>query len=206
MDAIADGEFYNRPAGELLQPDWDSRNELDTTKSEIGSRNFAAQNDAHSKVALEAANEWFRGTALNRRNNPAKTLMLVVQQRLHTNDLSGLLIEHGWPSLVMPAIATEAQDYNPIESICGAAVELHLVFRFFAGAVDCRNLGANCRRICSSFSSTMLSSTPASARAPLVIGVVSRCRGFDEIKQLRALNEGSAIYGDEYVSKRPARG
>jgi predicted phage terminase large subunit-like protein len=35
----------------------------------------------------------------------------VVQQRLHTNDLSGTLIEHGWPSLVMPAIATEAQDY-----------------------------------------------------------------------------------------------
>jgi hypothetical protein len=47
----------------------------------------------------------------HRRNNPAKTLMLVVQQRLHTNDLSGMLMEHGWPSLVIPAIATEAQDY-----------------------------------------------------------------------------------------------
>src|SRR6516225_3447799 len=49
-------------------------------------------NDANSEVALEAANDWFRTTALNRRNNPAKTLMLVVQQRLHTNDLSGILI------------------------------------------------------------------------------------------------------------------
>jgi predicted phage terminase large subunit-like protein len=68
-------------------------------------------NDAHSEVALEAANEWFRTTALNRRNNPAKTLMLVVQQRLHANDLSGMLIEHGWPKLVMPAIATETQNY-----------------------------------------------------------------------------------------------
>src|SRR5262249_47176930 len=68
-------------------------------------------NDAYSEVALEAANEWFRNAALSRRNNPAKTLMLVVQQRLHTNDLSGFLIEHGWPNLVMPAIATEEQDY-----------------------------------------------------------------------------------------------
>ena len=69
-------------------------------------------NDAYSEVALEAANEWFRTTALSRRNNPGKTtLMLVVQQWLHTNDLSGFLIEHGWPSLVMPAIATEEQDY-----------------------------------------------------------------------------------------------
>jgi len=69
-------------------------------------------NDAYSEVALEAANEWFRTTALSRRNNPAKTLMLVVQQRLHTNDLSGFLIEHGWPSLVMPAIATEERDHE----------------------------------------------------------------------------------------------
>jgi hypothetical protein len=50
-------------------------------------------------------------TAVSRRNNPAKTLMLVVQQRLHTNDLSGTLIAHDWPSLVMPAIAIEPQDY-----------------------------------------------------------------------------------------------
>jgi len=69
-------------------------------------------NDAHSEIALEGANEWFRTTALSRRNNPAKTLMLVVQQRLHTYDLSGFLIEHGWPSLVMPAIATEEKDYT----------------------------------------------------------------------------------------------
>jgi predicted phage terminase large subunit-like protein len=40
-----------------------------------------------------------------------QNLMLVVQQRLHTNDLSGTLIEHGWPSLVMSAIAIEAQEY-----------------------------------------------------------------------------------------------
>jgi predicted phage terminase large subunit-like protein len=41
--ATADGEVYHQPAGELLQPDWDSRDELEKIKIEIGSRNFAAQ-------------------------------------------------------------------------------------------------------------------------------------------------------------------
>jgi predicted phage terminase large subunit-like protein len=68
-------------------------------------------NDAGSKLALEAANEWFRNTALSRVNDPSKSLVAVTQQRLHADDLSGTLIERGWPSLVIPAIATEGQDY-----------------------------------------------------------------------------------------------
>ena len=32
-------------------------------------------------------------------------------QRLHMDDLSGILIERGWPKLVLPAIATEPMDY-----------------------------------------------------------------------------------------------
>ena len=66
---------------------------------------------ANSQVALEAANEWFRNTALSRLNDQSKSLVVVTQQRLHTDDLSGALIERGWSSLVIPAIATEAQDY-----------------------------------------------------------------------------------------------
>src|SRR5205823_8712620 len=31
--------------------------------------------------------------------------------RLHVDDLSGILIEQGWPKLVIPAIATEPSDY-----------------------------------------------------------------------------------------------
>ena len=33
-------------------------------------------------------------------------------QRLHVDDLSGILIEQGWPKLVLPAIAVEAADYQ----------------------------------------------------------------------------------------------
>jgi predicted phage terminase large subunit-like protein len=68
-------------------------------------------NDANAKVALDAANHWFRNTALSRLDDPAKSLVLVTMQRLHTNDLSGILIESGWPKLALPAIATEEADY-----------------------------------------------------------------------------------------------
>jgi predicted phage terminase large subunit-like protein len=126
---LMESRFYKRVFRTRLNPRKSTETEFETTKrggrlaTSIGATltgrgadifiidDPTKSNDAHSKVALEAANDWFRSTALNRRNNPAKTLMLVVQQRLHTNDLSGLLIDHGWPSLVMPAIATEAQDY-----------------------------------------------------------------------------------------------
>jgi hypothetical protein len=68
-------------------------------------------NDANSQVVLEAANDWFRNTARSRLNDQSKSLVVVTQQRLHADDLSGTLIDRGWPSLVIPAIATEAQDY-----------------------------------------------------------------------------------------------
>jgi predicted phage terminase large subunit-like protein len=126
---LMESRFYKRVFHTRLNPRKSTETEFETTKrgsrlaTSIGATltgrgadifiidDPTKSNDAHSEVVLEAANEWFRDTALNRRNNPAKTLMLAVQQRLHTNDLSGMLIEHGWTSLVMPAIATEAQDY-----------------------------------------------------------------------------------------------
>src|SRR5262249_41824434 len=68
--------------------------------------------DAHSVVALQGAIDWFRNTAMTRLDHPATSVVIVTMQRLHTNDLSGILIEQGWPKLVFPARATEAEDYN----------------------------------------------------------------------------------------------
>src|SRR5215470_17810145 len=68
-------------------------------------------NDANSVVALEGAIDWFRNTALSRLDNPGESFIIVTMQRLHMNDLSGILIESGWPKLVLPAIATEPMDY-----------------------------------------------------------------------------------------------
>jgi len=67
--------------------------------------------DANSQVALEGANEWFRNTALSRLDSPKDSLVIVTMQRLHQNDLSGVLIEQGWPCLAIPAIAEEPADY-----------------------------------------------------------------------------------------------
>jgi predicted phage terminase large subunit-like protein len=63
-------------------------------------------------VALEGAVDWFRNTALSRLDNPASSLVIVTMQRLHMNDLSGILMESGWPKLVLPATALEPEDYT----------------------------------------------------------------------------------------------
>lgn len=68
-------------------------------------------NDASSEIARQNALDWFSNTALSRLDNPAESLILVAMQRLHADDLSGVLIERGWPSLVIPAIAIEPVDY-----------------------------------------------------------------------------------------------
>jgi hypothetical protein len=68
-------------------------------------------NDAASEVARRGAINWFRGTALSRLDNPPTSLVCIAMQRLHVDDLAGILIEQGWPKLVLPAIATEAADY-----------------------------------------------------------------------------------------------
>jgi predicted phage terminase large subunit-like protein len=67
-------------------------------------------NDANSQVALTGADEWFHNTALSRLDS-ADSLVIVTMQRLHQDDVSGILIEKGWPSLAIPAIATEPRNY-----------------------------------------------------------------------------------------------
>jgi predicted phage terminase large subunit-like protein len=68
-------------------------------------------NDAGSEVARRDAIDWFNGTARSRLDDPATSLVCIAMQRLHVEDLAGILIEQGWPKLVLPAIATEAADY-----------------------------------------------------------------------------------------------
>jgi len=67
--------------------------------------------DVSSEVALQNTAEWFHSTALSRLDNPADSLIIVVMQRLHVDDLAGILIEQGWPKLVIPAIAVEPMEY-----------------------------------------------------------------------------------------------
>src|ERR1700694_3013339 len=69
-------------------------------------------NDANSEVALKGAIDWFHNTALSRLDDQRDSLVIVTMQRLHADDLSGILIERGWPPLAIPAIAVEPADYR----------------------------------------------------------------------------------------------
>src|SRR5262249_50603101 len=71
--------------------------------------------DAHSVVALQSAIDWFRNTALTRLDHPPTSVVIVTMQRLHVNDLSGVLIDSGWAKLVLPAIANGQPDSIRVE-------------------------------------------------------------------------------------------
>src|SRR3974390_2316675 len=62
--------------------------------------------DAFSEPAREAVKEWFGHTLLSRLDNKARDSIILVMQRLHTDDLVGHLLEQGgWTPLILPAIA-----------------------------------------------------------------------------------------------------
>lgn len=66
--------------------------------------------EANSEATRNFVNDWFQSTLASRLNDKATGAILCVMQRLHENDLSGMLLEQGgWDHLSLPAIATEDQ-------------------------------------------------------------------------------------------------
>lgn len=66
--------------------------------------------DAASHTQLHNIIRWFESTLLTRLNNQKEGRMIVVQQRLHMDDLSGYLLEKGgWDHLSLQAMADEDQ-------------------------------------------------------------------------------------------------
>ena len=51
--------------------------------------------ESESEIARQTAIDWWVQTINTRKNNPATTRMVLVMQRVHENDLSGYLLEHG---------------------------------------------------------------------------------------------------------------
>jgi predicted phage terminase large subunit-like protein len=62
-------------------------------------------NDAYSEPLRKNVNTWFTDTLMSRLNDKRNGAVFVVSQRLHQEDLTGVLIEKGWDGLVLPAIA-----------------------------------------------------------------------------------------------------
>jgi hypothetical protein len=48
---------------------------------------------------------------MSRQERLGESRIIVVMQRIHADDLSGVLIGKDWPSIVIPAIATERHRY-----------------------------------------------------------------------------------------------
>jgi predicted phage terminase large subunit-like protein len=61
--------------------------------------------DAYSETQRKTVNTWFTDTLSSRSNDKRTAAIFVVCQRLHQEDLTGMLIEKGWKGLVFPAIA-----------------------------------------------------------------------------------------------------
>jgi len=65
---------------------------------------------ATSKAARDSVVATYRGSLVSRLNDKARGAILVVMQRLHQEDLTGVLLEDGgWDHLCLPAIAAERE-------------------------------------------------------------------------------------------------
>ncbi len=68
-----------------------------------------AANEAHSNVKRESTISWFKETWSNRMNNANKDKMIVIGQRIHEEDVSGIILKErpDWVHLNLPA------EYDP---------------------------------------------------------------------------------------------
>ena len=68
---------------------------------------------AMSESSRKSAVQWFQNTLLSRLNLKGEDVIIVVMQRLHVDDLVGVLLEQGgWHHLNLPAIA-DGPEVNP---------------------------------------------------------------------------------------------
>jgi len=67
---------------------------------------------AMSRTSRDNMNGWFEHTFASRLNNKRQGCIVVVMQRLHCDDISGLLLRKGgWEHLCLPAIAPHTQHW-----------------------------------------------------------------------------------------------
>ncbi|MEP0322127.1 phage terminase large subunit [Bauldia litoralis] len=69
------------------------------------------EDDAFSETPRKRAIEWITGTLFSRLNDKARTPVILVQQRLHEEDVSGYLLSQGnWRHLNLSAIAPAREE------------------------------------------------------------------------------------------------
>lgn len=86
---------------------------IDGTLTGLGGNIFVIDDpnqasDERSSAGRQKVIDWYRGTLVSRANNARRSVIIVVQQRVHMEDLSGYLLENepdDWVHLNLPAIA-----------------------------------------------------------------------------------------------------
>jgi predicted phage terminase large subunit-like protein len=67
-----------------------------------------------SDTIRTSVNEWYFNTLRSRLNDPARTPIIFIGQRLHEDDLAGNLIKSGeWETIVIPALDTNNNPLHP---------------------------------------------------------------------------------------------
>jgi predicted phage terminase large subunit-like protein len=75
--------------------------------------------EAASEAARQRVIQWFETTLLSRLNDKTSDVIIVVMQRLHVDDLAGVLLQKGgWDLLELQAIAEEEQDIPLASGTC----------------------------------------------------------------------------------------
>ena len=72
---------------------------------------------ANSEVQRMAVNEWFLGALQSRMNHPVKSAIVVIMQRLHEEDVSGVILEHkgrglGYDHIMLPMHYDKRRAYD----------------------------------------------------------------------------------------------
>jgi predicted phage terminase large subunit-like protein len=69
--------------------------------------------EAQSDVRRNSVLDWYASTLLSRCNDPVNTPIILIQQRIHENDLAGMLLDQGgWEHLNLQAIAEEDETFD----------------------------------------------------------------------------------------------
>lgn len=69
--------------------------------------------EAQSDTRRNSVLDWYGSTLLSRCNDPVNTPIILIQQRIHENDLAGMLLgQGGWEHLNLQAIAEEDQMFD----------------------------------------------------------------------------------------------
>lgn len=100
------GHFFTTAGGECMAASQDSAITGFGTHYMLID-DFQKADEALSAVERENAITTFRNTLLSRFDNLGDGRILINQQRLHEDDISGFAIGLGWPCFKLPAIATK---------------------------------------------------------------------------------------------------